>query len=276
MSELASLIEQSRSYLVILGPEASFDHWVSATSWYLGLQAKNKQVRLVVPTLPKPEKVEALALKQVYGYSEVKTDLNSQNAVVSFAYSDQSVDSVSYILDEVGKRFTLTIKPKPGFAPLDIKTVQTSYAGSDAEIIVLVGIHNLEALGKLYSENKSVFDNARLITVHSFKPEIATIALTSDGFTSMAEATTQTLQDLEVAFTPELASNLLFGIEKQTDWLSSLRTTAKTFELVAYLLQAGAKRQPRPKIGVATTHQVESGTKKPNSKSIKVLPHKAG
>ncbi len=192
--------------------------------------------------------------------------------MVSFAYSDQSVDSVSYILDEVEKKFTLTIKPKAGFVPLDIKTVQTSYSGSDAEIIILVGVHNLESLGQLYLKNKSVFDNARLITVHSFKPEVATIALTSDGFTSMSEATAQALLDLNIAFTPELASNLLFGIEKQTDWLSSLRTTAKTFELVAYLLQAGAKRQPRPKIGTPVDNQIKSDVKKPSSKSVKVLP----
>jgi len=248
MSELTTLIDQSKSFLVILGQNSTFDQWVAATSWYLSLAAQSKLVQLVTPVLPAEKSSSIAELRLLNGFDTCRTDLNNQNATISFNYSQESVDSVSYVLDEASQKFTLTIKPKSGFSPLNVATIQTGYSGSDAEVIFLVGVHNLEALGKLFEANQDVFHKARIVTIHSFKPEIAAIALTTDNFTCLAEATTQAIIDVGLPISPEVASNLLFGIESQTEWLSSLRTTAKTFELAALLLQAGAKRQPRPKL----------------------------
>lgn len=262
MSELVSLINQSRSFLVILGPEASFDHWISATTWYLALVESGKIVQLATSNLPTSKKITELELAKINGYNFCRTDLNNQNATVSFDYSDQSVDSVSYVLDEFASKFILTIKPKLGCLPLNLASIKSYYSGTDAEVIILIGVHNLEKLGKLYSNNLSVFQKAQLVTINNFAPDIANIAITTENFICMAEATTQALNDADLTITPDMASNLLFGIEKQTDWLSSLQTTAKTFEIVALLLKMGAKRQPRNREGLAKITKVATLTPK--------------
>ena len=246
MSEIRAVVAQTPAFLVAIGTQANFDQVVVAASLALALRAAGKRVSLVAPKavvlVNQPE------LQSVVGVTEFSPELTHQNLVVSFAYSDASVDSVSYAIDEARQRFILTIKPKAGEAPLDAATLSASYAGSEAAVSFLVGIHDLTQLSEVYQANAAVFDQSLLVTLHQFAPELAKIALTADANTCLAEAAVGWLEEMGLALTPDVARNLLYGIEFQTDWLSSLRTTATTFAAVAALLQAGARRQTRPKL----------------------------
>ena len=266
MSEIRAVVAQTPAFLVAIGTQANFDQVVVAASLALALRAAGKRVSLVAPKavvlVNQPE------LQSVVGVTEFSPELTHQNLVVSFAYSDASVDSVSYAIDEARQRFILTIKPKAGEAPLDAATLSASYAGSEAAVSFLVGIHDLTQLSEVYQANAAVFDQSLLVTLHQFAPELAKIALTADANTCLAEAAVGWLEEMGLALTPDVASNLLYGIEFQTDWLSSLRTTATTFAAVAALLQAGARRQTRPKLFGLSEGVLEAPAKLPTATAL--------
>jgi hypothetical protein len=246
MSEIKALVEGSQSFAVVVGKEATFDHWVVATSLMKVLQSLEKTVVLASPIVPNLTKRPEL--QPLLGLEAVVDHLGKQNLIVSFDYTPDSVEAVSYAIDEQSQRFLLTIKPKPGAQPLAGDSLKTSYAGSAVEVIFLIGVHSFDQLGGVYLNNQGVFASAVKVSLHQFVPELAQISFTTQQQTCMAEFLPEILTEMGAQLTPEAASNLLYGIEQQTNWLSSLRTTAETFAVVSALLKAGAKRQPRPSL----------------------------
>ena len=244
MSEINGVVAGNQLFAVAVGKTASLDHWVTATSLFLALQAAGKQVVLIAPSVPDLQKQPEL--KPILGLDQITQELGKQNLLVSFPYTPDAVDSVSYAIDEQNNRFVLTIKPKEGSAPLESKAVAMSYAGVALEVVFLVGIHNWEQLGSVYTQEAAAFTSAVRVAFHQFIPELAQMAFCPKQHTCLAELVPSVLAEAGLALTAEVATNLLYGIEQQTDWLSSLRTNAGTFTTVAALLQAGAKRQSRP------------------------------
>lgn len=276
MSEIKTLLAGTQSCAIVVGKEASFDHWVVATSLAQLLRAEGKSVLLASPMLPNVAKHPEL--QPLFGLETTVDHLGKQNLIVSFDYTLNAVDSVSYAIDEVNQKFLLTIKPRNGAEPLAGESIKTSYAGSTVEVIFLIGVHDYAQLGKLYAENQSVFVTAPKVSIHQFMPEIAQISFSTNKHTCLAELVPEVLLEMDLSLTPEAASNLLYGIEWQTDWLSSLRTTANTFDVVSALLNAGAKRQPRPKLAVTqptTPPATAKPVSKPTAKSAKTSkqPH---
>lgn len=259
MSEINGVVAGNQTFVVTVGKSASFDHWVTATSLFLSLQAAGKRVTLVSPVLPDLEKQPEL--KPLFGVNAVSLELGKQNLLVSFPYLPEAVDAVSYAIDEQNNRFLLTIKPKEGKAPLESSDVSFSYAGTVLEVVFLVGVHSWDQLGEVYIKESTLFTSAVRVAFHQFIPELAQMAFCPKQHTCLAELVPSVLAEADLPLTPEVASNLLYGIEKQTDWLSSLRTTAATFTTVATLLQAGAKRQSRP-LPVSQAVVAQESTKK--------------
>ena len=244
MSEINGVVTGNQLFAVVVGKSASLDHWVTASSLFLALQAAGKQAVLIAPSAPDLQKQPEL--KPLLGIEQVTQELGKQNLLVSFPYTPDAVDSVSYAIDEQNSRFVLTIKPKEGRAPLESKAVAMSYAGTALEVVFLVGVHNWEQLGSVYTQESVAFTSAVRVAFHQFIPELAQMAFCPKQHTCLAELVPSVLAEAGLSLTPEVATNLLYGIEQQTDWLSSLRTNAGTFTTAATLLQAGAKRQSRP------------------------------
>lgn len=268
MSEINGVVASNQSFAVLVGQSASFDHWVTATSLFLSLRAAGKQVVFAAPTLPNLQRQPEL--KPLFGLDQVTQNLGKQNLVVGFPYSPDAVDSVSYAIDEQNNTFLLTIKPKLGSAPLPAESVTTAYAGAAIEVLFLVGIHSWEQLGAVYANEPTVFSSAVRIAFHQFIPELSQMAFSPKHHTCLAEVVPGVLAEAELPLTAEVATNLLYGVEYQTDWLSSLRTNAETFTTVATLLNAGAKRQSRPVVASSTT-TAEKQQKSETKKSAKVI-----
>jgi nanoRNase/pAp phosphatase (c-di-AMP/oligoRNAs hydrolase) len=110
-------------------------------------------------------------------------------------------------------------------------------------MVFLVGVHDLETLNQLYIGYESLYQNAFVVTLHTFRPELGNIQLDLSGMSSMSEAMTDILEGMEVPLNTEIATDLLHGIESMTNNLLSLTASAETFETVAKLLRAGARRK---------------------------------
>jgi len=265
VNSLKEYFESSESIAVILGQKPTVDQLALASALYDGCKNLGKEVGLYSPKRIKDEHFSSL--------KELQTELGKQNLVVSFDYNEEAVDKVSYHIGEETNKFFLTVKPKKGIKPLDPKSVEFSYAGADIDLIFLIGVHDLETLDQLYFSYESLYKNNYVVTLHNFKPEIGTTQFDLSSSSSMSESMVDVIESLGMQVDENMATTLLMGIEHTTKNLQSLSTTAETFEKVARLLRAGArriKRRESPTISLGVKKKaVRKSIKKSKIKAVK-------
>lgn len=237
LSQLKVILDQAQTALVVLGPNANLDQTASALALYESLRDLKTEVSICSP--------EEVSFIDLQGQEEIKNKLGNKDLSVSFDYDESSVDKVSYHIDEEKNKFYLIVKPKKGHKPLDTKSVSFDYIGAQADVIFLFGVHQYESLEHLYSKYADVYDNATVVTIHNFEPEIGDINIDISGKSCWAESTLSLIENLGLELSEKAATNILYSIENATNNLSSFTATADTFESVAKLLRAGGRRMSR-------------------------------
>lgn len=258
ITQLKDLLDISKTIVVIVKDQPGLDQLVTAASLSLGLQKIGKEVHFLTPSEIKSDSgikknlpanlqnnnavISSDILENVSGLDNLSYKMGNQNLVVSFDYSETSVDKVSYHIGEESGKFFLTVKPQKGHPPLDSSQVEFAYTGMDADLIFLVGVHDLESLENLYFGHESFYNDVPIVTIHSFETEIGLVKLDFSSSLCFAEASIEVLEGLQIPLDMEIATNLLLSIEEKTQGMTSMNTTANTFEVVAKLLRAGARR----------------------------------
>lgn len=235
ITPLANYLQQSNVVLVILPKKPTFDQQLAAASLHLSLIEGEKKSQLLA--------VNNLVNPTIAGLDALKTEVGANNLVIGFEYDAQAVDNVSYHLDEESNKFYLTIKPQKGHNPLDKDSLQIEYAGADADTIVVYGVEDLEELEQLFLGYEELYQGANIISIGESNPSFQASYLNTGEFSSYCEATFELLQKVSLTVSAEMATNLLAGIQYQTDNYIDLKADANTFEAVAALLRLGARRK---------------------------------
>lgn len=263
------LCTSAQDIAIAFNASSDVDSLAAAASLYLAFQAQGKNVRLFASDIPVSD-------QRLAGIDQVATTFGHQNLVVSFDYSEEKVDKISYHIGEETGKFFLTIKPKKGVEPLDSKTVEFTYSGAEPDLIISVGVSDLEELGSVYLGYEEVYQNSTLVSLHEYETAFGSLKFTTDGVSSLSELVAVLMQQLSLPYSPEVATNLLLGIEEKTRGLHYGVITAETFALVADLLRAGGQRMWVPVREVApaipTSEKVietKVSTKKSKPKSAK-------
>ena len=233
----------ANTILVLLGVDATIDQIATALALKESLAQIGKEVTVYAPVLPSLPDWQTASLA---GYDLIQHELGKQNLVVSFAYTPEQVDKVSYSIGEQSGRFYLTIKPKKGTPPLDRSSLETVYAGTEADLIFLVGVHDYESLEKLYFGYESLFESTTVVTIHSFTPMIGNFHFDLSGGSCLSESMAEVIEQLGLVLSSDGATSLLLAIEEATEQLTSNFADAHTFETVAKLLRTGARRVQVP------------------------------
>lgn len=239
--EFQKLLEKATNVMVIFGEKPSLDIVSSAASIYLAIKQMGKQAVLLHP--PGLGEFDS----NICGLKEAVSKLGNKNLVVAFDYEKEKIGDVSYHINEESKKFYLTIKPTKGSKPLDSKMVEFHYTEAEADLVILVGVHNLQSLGSLYNQYKSFYDQTDIVTIHKFNVPMGRVKINTSGFVCISEAIAQLLMSLKIDITPEIATNLLMGLETATDSFHSLATTGTTFAIASHLMKFGARRIRRKK-----------------------------
>jgi hypothetical protein len=236
-TQLKQLIDTARTIFIVYPNSASLDHKAVAASLYLSLLRAKKSVGLISPQPHNQEVSEVLV-----GLENTQHALGNQNLSISFPYSPEQVDKVSYHIGEESRRFFLSIKPKPGVAPLDASQVEFSYTGASADVVIIVGVKELEELEQIYFGYEQLYTDTPTISINSYSTSFGTHKLDTGSASSSSEVVTQLLPEWGLSIDSDIATNLLAGIEANTKNLSAPTTSAETFEAVAELLRSGARR----------------------------------
>jgi len=240
---LTALITKCNSFSICLPANPTVDSVAAACSLYLAITKLGKQVTLACFS----------DISQNYGIAgqdkiQKTIATGGDNLVVSFPYSEGSIDKVTYNIE--GNTFNLVIAPREGYEKLASSQVKYTYSGGKVDAIIVVDAATLASLGELYTANQEQFKGKDVINVdrHLTNANFGTVNIVEKKLSSTSEIVLRVLSYLNVQIDKDLATSLYAGIAAATNNFTSYSTTAVTFEASAYLLKAGAvkKAQPRP------------------------------
>ena len=238
LASATTLVNQAQHVIVILPPSAQIDTLAAGAGLAATLLESGKAVQLACP-----EKITAPAIS---GLKNLETEVGNRNLLISFPYVESQVDKISYHIGETNKRFYLTIKPKTNAKPLDMKAVEFAYAGFEADLLIFVGVKNLDSLAQLYIGYEDEYKNTASIALCDQLVELASVVLTRDNLSSLSELAFTLLKNAGLSVTAPAGTDLLSGIDSATDRLRSTSVGADTFVAVAELLRSGATRVWKP------------------------------
>lgn len=243
LAQIASLFLEKdiNRVLIFIPPQAKLDTCAAGLAWKKVLELQQKEVSIVSALKPSFEE------GGLSGTEVITQELGGDNLIIHFPYQPEQVDKITSHIGEQTNRFYLTIKPKNGVKPISLEEVEIGYAGASADALVLLDVNSSDQLEPYFTEFPDLFRNTPSLVVSQYGlPEIGVVKLETQGAASLSEESTHLFLQLGWEIESNAATALLRGIEECTQWLASPVATANTFEAVAALLRAGAKRQRRP------------------------------
>lgn len=229
---LASLLSESTAIVVVLPQNPSLDSVAAGLALYLALKSQ-KQVDIVCS---EPMRVE---FNRLVGVNKVKTEVGNRNLIIKFRdYKATDIERVSYDIEN--SEFKLTVVPKDGILPPSTDQVVSSHSGISANTALLIGGAGLQDFASI-----SDLKGAKLIHfgISAMSGQGATEVVSLAGSaSSISELVYYRLNEAGITVDSDVASNLLSGIEEESNGFASDQTTADTFLAIAELLRAGGIR----------------------------------
>ena len=248
MNQVSELLGTAQAILVVLPLDLNSDKVAAGLSLYLSLKKAGKQVSVVCSTSMTVE------YSSLVGVDKIASKIKGKNLTVSFDYIEDAIEKVSYNIEN--NKFNLVIQPKEGLAPISTDKVEYSYSGGQADLVFIIGDTDKKDLGKIYEENKKLFDQVKIVNIS--EPEAA----------CSSELVAKLLAQLQLPVDADIATNLLKGIEETTKIFSATKAGAGTLEAAVFCLRAGGKKpgQAGKKISLEPMAEEVSAKKPPEEK----------
>ena len=228
-------ISPSQVPAIVLPANPSIDAISAALVLYFGLGKQGKQALVACPTP---------VAQTIPGSEHIKSTFTGggRNLVISFPYTDGSVDKVDYRIEN--DKFNLIVIPREGFEKITPEQIDYSYQGGQPDTFITVGAGNLQSLGKLYQDNKQILDTLPLVIVNRQKPAVSfgsSEYIRNNAF--LTELAIEFLASLEISLDQNIATVAFAGISASTNNFMGENTTAEVFELAGKLLRMGAQKR---------------------------------
>jgi hypothetical protein len=196
------------------GKTKTTDAVASATSLYLGLTKAGKNITIACST---PVNTEVTASDKIQNTFITKGD----NLVISFPYTDGSIDKVDYNIQ--GSTFNLIITPRQGQPKLDAQKVAYSYTGGKVDFIITVDAPSYNALGQIYQENQAEFDGRPVINIdrHLVNNMFGTVNYVNKTASSTSELVLKLLMSMQIEIDRDMATNMYTGLTAATNYFTS-------------------------------------------------------
>lgn len=177
----------------------------------------------------------------------IQKDLQkSKDFVISLSTADTEIDHLKYEVED-GKVNIIVTAKEGQFEPHHLSFEP---GGLNFDLIITVDTGDLIQLGKLYENNKKLFQNGPLLNIdhHASNGKFGTHNYLSMEVSSTTQLLTPILKAFEQEFSQELidedvATLLLTGLITDTGSFQHSNTTPEAFEVAADLLERGANQQ---------------------------------
>ena len=228
-------IDGAGSVLILLPLKPYFDQVAAGLSLFLALKGE-KEVSIFCPNQMLVE------FNRLVGVDKITTELGNRNLVIRFSgYKANDIERVSYDIED--QEFKLTVIPKPGIRPPMKNQVALSYSGVLSDTVIMIGGSNESHFPSLSSRELTGVRLAHIgIKEVNLSPSREVISF-ARPVSSVSELMGSLIKESGWNLDPDIATNLLLGIERGSNNYSSTGVTADTFQLVADLIRAGGKRE---------------------------------
>ena len=234
ISRIHEIITKGIAGAICLPSNPSLDCIAASCALYLGLNKLGKTISLVASSqVNNPD---------IIASDKIQTSIatGGDNLVISFPYSDGSIDKVDYNIQ--GNSFNLIITPRPNYPKLDTNQVKYSYTGGKLDFVIVIDSPTLNNLGNTYKDNQNLFQGKDIVNIdrHLTNSFFGTVNFVNKTSSSIAELILEILKGLQVEIDKDMATDLYIGISTATNNFTSYSVNANTFETVAQLLRLGA------------------------------------
>ncbi len=237
INRIVEIIQKNKAGSIVFPPNPSIDCLATATSLYLALTKLGKTISLTCSNQ---------LTSDLFAVDKIQSTLGTggSNLVISFPYSDGSVDKVDYNIQN--NQFNLIVIPQSGQSKLNPNQVKYSYSGGEIDFIITIDTPTLKALGSIYEDNQNRFQGVEIINIdrHLTNTNFGTINFVDKTSSSSSEMALKIIKSLSIEIDKEIATNLYRGITTATNNFSSYSVNAKTLENSALLLKKGAIKKP--------------------------------
>ena len=235
-------IDEATSIVIALPSDPDEDVLAAGLGLFLTLKQQEKMVNIGCSSTPKVNSAN------LFGLNELTDNIGNKNLVITLDYPEEQLEKVDYNATDEGKKIELHVVPRTGASPPTGEQIHINFAGAKSDLIITLGIGNLEELGKLYADEKNFFDSTPIVSI-GLKPQPNSFAqanLHSPHSASICELTAYFLK--QVGFTPgnDPASNLLKLMVKSSDRFASPKTSPESLETAAFLMRQITPPPPPP------------------------------
>lgn len=239
IEQIKELIDQAKSVLVVTRKNPTEDSIGSLLATGLVLEKMNKEIDLVCPA------GFSSALSFLPKFDRIEKNLKSaDHFVISLDTSAAKVTEFSYDFDKDGNRLNIFITPEKGkYSEENVSTFAGSY---NYQLIVTVNTPDLDSLGEIYEQHSSLFFKTPIINIDNSpaNENFGEVNLVDIKASSTAEVLYQTIKQIDPNFIDEnVATCLLAGIIAGTQSFQNAKTTPKSFQAAAALIDKGADQQ---------------------------------
>jgi len=201
---------------------------------YLSLQGKKD----TIVSSATPMVVE---FNRLVGVDKVSNELGSKNLVIKFKdYRAADIERVSYDIEN--EEFKLTIIPKAGFSAPKEDQILYTRSGVGSDTIILIGGVSEANFSVLASDKisggKILHFGTRVLETTTNK-NILSFARPAS---SLSELVAQIIGECNLVMNPDVATNLIAGIEEGSQGFSGEEVTADTFQIFGSLMRVGGQR----------------------------------
>lgn len=239
ITQARTLLETSKEVVIALPSNPALDSVAAALALYLGLSTKGIQVNVVCPD---PMTVE---FSHLVGIDKVTNDISigkGKNLVISFPYQEGSIEKVSYNIEN--DSFNLVIEPREGYPLVTQEAIRFSNSGGNTDLIITVGVSKLSDLTAIYNSNQGYFTSKPILNIdaNSQNAQFGKVNVVDGNISSVSELMTSLFSNIGLSLNADIATNLLAGLSKGTQNLSSPKTQASTYEAAAMCMRSGARK----------------------------------
>ena len=227
-----NIIESSKGLLVLLPTNPSFDEVSAGLSLYLSLMGEKE----VAITSPSPMLVE---FNRLVGVNKISKEVGNKNLVIKFAgYQAKNIEKVSYDIED--GEFKLTVVPKTGLPSPQQDQINISFSGVAGDTVILIGGVDERSFPVLGDKDLA---QTKLVHIGLSPVRLTRNALSFDRpASSVSEVVGDLIKQSGLVFDPDIATNLLMGIEDGSQNFTSGSVSAETFAMMAELMKSGGRR----------------------------------
>lgn len=231
---MRDLISKSKKIVILFNDSFDIDIYASIVALTDVLKKENKEVNISTESKFPITFRDLMELKAPNNVD----DLGKRRLVLSLNKKQGSVDNVTWSEDD--KQVKFVIAPKAD--DFNVSDVKFDFVGGNFDLMVTLGVSQLEDLGKIYQSFKDTLDRTKIIVINNKQTgkQFGAKAYTNSNASSISEAVFEAVQDAGYSLSKEAGTALLTGIIWKTEGFRYGLKNSRTFKNVATLLGMGA------------------------------------